>query len=363
MLKRWSCALAQLIFWTVSLAPFANAQSPSRYSLPESPQSTWHSPAQWRSEYLRLLDTLSERVPASDQSAWATEMRQKISAIRQQVNELSDPMVDQISRLTDRQTVTRMVDHLAAGDRFLASTDGALGNSVPQVVIVPPDLGGAVAGTTCSTSPTSAVTIDGEKIGLYVDRGLSLAADVLCQGAPDVLGEGTNTIPCVAWGVLAAIEVGLDSLIDHQEFCNSLLDGANADATSANVINVHDDVGALDTHLTNVNNQITAEFTAADTHLTNVDTHITNVDTHIAQEFAALDAHLVLLINQLTAQISEGTALLGAGLKQVMKLELTPEGQRKLVPAILTCTGSNCPNVLASCPAAGCSWNNVGPLP
>jgi hypothetical protein len=27
------------------------------------------------------------------------------------------------------------------------------------------------------------------------------------------------------------------------------------------------------------------------------------------------------------------------------------------------CTGTNCPNVLAKCPAAGCSWNNVGPLP
>jgi hypothetical protein len=65
----------------------------------------------------------------------------------------------------------------------------------------------------------------------------------------------------------------------------------------------------------------------------------------------------------LTTQISQGTALLQAYLKQIMKLELTPDGQKKIDPPILTCTGTNCPNVLAMCPAAGCSWNNAGPLP
>src|SRR5207247_3136423 len=109
------------------------------------------------------------------------------------------------------------------------------------------------------------------------------------------------------------------------------------------------DFTALNTHLTNVNNQITNEFTATNTHLT-------TVDNHVAAEFLALDAHLVTLVNQLSNQISQGTALLGADLKQVMKLELTPNGQKQVNPAILTCTGTNCPNVLANCPAAGCSW-------
>jgi hypothetical protein len=54
---------------------------------------------------------------------------------------------------------------------------------------------------------------------------------------------------------------------------------------------------------------------------------------------------------------------LNAELRQIMKLQMTPDGQQRLNPAILTCTGTNCPNVLANCPAAGCSWNNVGPLP
>jgi hypothetical protein len=349
MMRKWLGMPALFVVLTISLVPSMNAQA------------TWNSMEEFRSEYMRLLDTLSQRVPSSDESAWAVDVRQKISDIRQQLNGLSYPEMDKMSKVTDHKAFTKMVDGLAAGDSFtknnrLAPMASLRGGAQPMVVIVPPDFSGAVAGTTCSTSPTSAGTIDGEKIGLYVDRGISLLAEVACDAAPDVLGEGTNTIPCVAFGVTKAVEVVLDSLIDHQEFCNGLLEVATADATLNDVINVHGDVGALDTHLTNVNNQITGEFST-------LDTHITNVDNHVAAEFVALDAHIVTLVNQLSNQIAQGTALLSAELRQVMKLDLTPDGLRKIVPAILTCTGTNCPNVLALCPAAGCSWNDVGPLP
>ena len=368
MLKKWLGMFALLVFLTISLAPSMNAQA------------TWSSTDEFRTEYMRLLDTLSQRVPSSDDSTWAVELRRKISDIRQQVNGLSYPAMDRFSKMTDHQAFTKMVDALAAGDSLTKNEQfttkaGLPGAGQPrQAVIVSPNFSAAVAGTTCSTSYTSAGTIDGEKIGLYVDRGVALLADVVCHAAPDILGEGTNTIPCGLWGIAQAVEVVLDSLIDHQEFCNALLDGAKVDGILDDVINVHGDVGSLDTHLTNVNNQITNEFTATNTHLTavnteidtriaNLDTHLTNVDNHIALEFVALDTHLVALVAQLTTQISQATALLTADLKQVMKLELTPNGLRQIVPAILTCTGANCPNVLALCPAAGCSWKDVGPLP
>ncbi len=349
MMKKSLGMLALLVFLTISLARSMNAQP------------TWNSPEEFRTEYMRLLDTLARRVPSSDESAWAVDLRRKISDLRQQVSGLSYPMMDQFMKMTDRQAFTRMADGLAAGDsstkneRF-SSRASLPGTAQPQAVIVPPNFSSAVSGSTCSTTPTSAGTLDGEKIGLYVDRGLQVPLDYACETIVEILGEGTNAPFCIAAAIGKAVEVVLDSLIDHQEFCNGLLDGATVDAILGDVINVHGDVGALDTHLTNVNNQITSEFTA-------LDTHLTNVDNHIAAEFGALDAHLVALITQLTNQISQATALLNADLKQVMKLELTPEGLRKIVPAILTCTGANCPNVLASCPAAGCSWNNVGPLP
>lgn len=349
MMKKWLSMLAPLLFLTISLAPSMNAQA------------TWNSMEEFRSEYMRLLDTLSQRVPSSDESTWAVDTRQKISDIRQQLNDLSYPALDKMSRMTDHRAFTKMVDGLTAGDSSTMNSRLAPKTSLrsglqPLAVINPPNFSGAVAGTTCSTSATSAGTIDGEKIGLYVDRGLSISADVACESLVVIVGEGTNVPACIALGITKAVEVVLDSLIDHQEFCNGLLAGAEADATLADVTDIHADVDALDTHLTNVNTQITGEFAA-------LDTHLTNVDAHIAVEFVALDAHMVLLVNQLSTQIAQGTALLNADLRQVMKLDLTPEGLRKIVPAILTCTGTNCPNVLALCPAAGCSWNNVGPLP
>jgi hypothetical protein len=336
MLRHRICIVAQCLLFVFAAAS-AHAQA--------APQSSWASPEEMRAEYLSLLDTLSQRVSSDDRSAWADDMRQKIRDLRAQVKGLSPEALEQISKGTDRKSFARMQDAIASGsDRVMSSTlagqrvSAQLLPASPLSSIVPADYGAAVAGTTCSTSPTPASTIDGEKIGLYVDRGLSLVAEVACETLVVIIGEGTNLPLCIAWGVTKGIEVVLDSLIDHQEFCNSLLDGADAAATAANVINVHEDVAAVDTHLT-------------------------NVDNHITEEFTALDNHLVVLFNQLSNQITEGTALLNAGLQQVMKLELTPEGRRVIVPAILTCSGTNCPKVLLNCPAAGCSWNNVGPLP
>ena len=208
--------------------------------------------------------------------------------------------------------------------------------------------------------------------------GLVNAAEV------DAGFRNTVTIYNSLKGVTTDISNGFSSL---DNFLTNLGTLVNNDFTSLNgsltnlgtqVTNVgnavHGDFSALDTHITNINNQVTGEFTTQDTHLTNInnqingeftslDTHLTNVDTQVAAEATALDAHIVALVNQLASQIGQGTALVDANLKQAMKLEMTPEGQRVINPLILTCTGTNCPNVLATCPAAGCSWNNVGPLP
>jgi hypothetical protein len=322
-------------------------------------QQGWTSPEEFRTEYLKFIDSLAAHIPASDQSSWAEGLRQKVSDIRQQFESLSYPALDQFSKMTDHQTFTKMAVGVAAGANRVQTKRRLSANAVLGP-IQPPDYSGAVAGTTCSTTPTDAATIDGEKIGLYVDRGLSLVAEVGCETLVVIIGEGSNLPLCIAWGITKGIEVVLDSLIDHQEFCNGLLDGAVADAVFNDVVDIHGDVDALDTHLTNVDNHIAAEFTA-------LDTHLTNVDNHIAAEFTALDAHMVALFATLGTQLTNSTNLLSADLKQVMKLELTPEGLRKIVPEILTCTVAlnNCPNVLTHCTGTGgaCSWNNVGPLP
>ena len=79
-------------------------------------QPTWNSAEEFRTEYLRLLDTISDRVPASDQSTWAVALREKISNLKQQVSALSYPAMDRFSKLTDRQAFTAMAAGLAVAD-------------------------------------------------------------------------------------------------------------------------------------------------------------------------------------------------------------------------------------------------------
>jgi hypothetical protein len=222
-------------------------------------------------------------------------------------------------------------------------------------------------------SPTDYASVSRQACGLKVETNLQQVT-VAFTGAVAVGSAVCGALPPIAsnvcWGVVAvgaavnATSAGLYSDCLEQD---GLVNAAEIDAGFHNTVTIYNAlksantdidtrISNLSTQLTNVNTQITGEFSA-------LDTHVTNVDNHVATEFGALDAHLVTLVSQLKDQISEGTALLGADLKQVMKLELTPDGQKVINPLILTCTGTNCPNVLKNCPAAGCSWNNVGPLP
>ena len=194
-----------------------------------------------------------------------------------------------------------------------------------------------------------------------VANAVLAAAAWVCN--EDILGE-KGSLACVPLAIAADVANGF---FDTATFCAGEVTANQVDANFNRLDHIHNDLAAvqatadaIDVHLTNVNNQITAEFTA-------LDTHLTNVDNHIATEFTALDAHMVALFAAMGTQLTNSTNLLSADLKQVMKLELTPEGLRQIVPAILTCTvaANNCPNVLNACTGTGgrCSWNNVGPLP
>lgn len=124
---------------------------------------------------------------------------------------------------------------------------------------------------------------------------------------------------------------------------------------------------SLNTDFTSLNTTVNTDFTnlgtTVNTDFTTLNNNLNAATTQIEGQIAAVNANLSALLNQLSTQLTNSTALTTADLRQVMKLELEPDGQRAIVPAILTCTGTNCPNVLNACPAAGCSWNNVGPLP
>lgn len=222
-------------------------------------------------------------------------------------------------------------------------------------------------------SPTDYPSVSSQQCNLTVESNLvqvvsalngTVTVAAIACGALTVVGQPICDAAVAVVGTAGAVSQGLLADCSEQD---GNVNAAEIDAAFHNTVTIFNNLNGLSTQigndfssastqLSNVNNQITGEFSA-------VDAHLTNVDNHVAAELATLSAQIVTLVNQLENQVAQGTALTNADLRQVMKLEMTPDGQKQLNPAILTCTGTDCPNVLAHCPAAGCSWNNVGPLP
>ena len=229
-------------------------------------------------------------------------------------------------------------------------------------------------------SPSDYTSVSPQACGLTTEVNLQQVT-VAMQGLYNSLTPACSIIPApvnaTCWGPLILVAVadsisaGLFSDCVEQD---NLVNAAEIDAGFHNTVTIYNSLKGVDTHLTNVDTDIDTRIGNLSTQITNVnsqisseftalDTHLTNVDNHVAAEFTALGSQLTTLFNQLTNQVSQATVLLSADQKQVMKLLLEPDGLKAINPAILTCTGSNCPNVLANCPAAGCTWNNIGPLP
>lgn len=240
-------------------------------------------------------------------------------------------------------------------------------------------------------------------------QGCSLDAETVLQQINVILSGIVNSaspvcniipapINAACWGPVAAIESVNSVFGGYFLDCieqDGLVNGAKVDAAFQNTVTIYNALGSnsgttlaadIANSMTGVTTDITNSVTALGTDISSsttalagdigsstvtLATDLTNVDTDVDARIATLTSQLQTdystlnaQITALAAQLTQGTALLDATLRQIMKLQLTPSGQTVIDPPILSCTGSNCPNVLATCQAKGtCSWNNVGPLP
>ena len=227
-------------------------------------------------------------------------------------------------------------------------------------------------GTNVNRFPTAVVIAD--DVIFFIADVVRESAQDTCKQILVVAGEGGNTslvcIPLdVIWIAAKAVNEGI-------HFCDDDLTGALTDASYKRLGAINDEIGTLQTGVSNINTntsnvgaQLTTignQISSVGAQVSGVDTHLSNVDSHISSEIVALDAHMTALLAVLQASVDLANQRLLktiAGEAQIMKLDLTPEGSRILLNSILTCTGSNCPNVLANCPGGICSWSSVGPLP
>jgi hypothetical protein len=161
--------------------------------------------------------------------------------------------------------------------------------------------------------------------------------------------QGINTIQTDIANLSTTVNTGFSNLnTSISNAVSSINSTTNTDFSTLNT--------SISNAVLNINGNTNTDFTA-------LNNNLNATATQIGVEIATLGANLTTLINQLSTQLTNSTDLETAQLKQIMKMQLEPDGLKAIVPAILTCTGANCPNVLNKCPSAGCSWNNVGPLP
>jgi hypothetical protein len=227
-------------------------------------------------------------------------------------------------------------------------------------------------GTSVTRFPTALVIAD--DVIFFIADVVRESAQDTCKQILVVAGEGGNaSLVCIP---LDIIWIAAKAVNEGIHFCDDDLTGAVGDASYKRLGAINDEIGTLQTgvssidkNTSNVGAQLTTignQISTVGAQVSALDTHLSTVETDILNALAAHDAHMTMLLGVLQASVDLANQRLLktiAGELQIMKLDLTPDGSRILVPSILTCSGSTCPNVLALCPGGVCSWNNVGPLP
>lgn len=327
---------------------------------PDMQQGSPLSPAGYvdlRSELLNLADAVQQFVEIAPSGLVNSEALQEA---RLQIQQMSAHDMEVIGKGIDPVKLhNRLIRaQMALGEyaKVLAESNGGV-----HVDLVPrrgqgplpmdtfPVTGGVCTssnGTDVNRIPVAIVLA--ADVTWFVADGVREAAQDGCKQEAVVAGEGGNgSTACIP---VDAIWIAAKAVNEGIHFCDDDLTGNVVDANYARLGFIHDQV-------------------------TGVDNHLTNVDNHVSGEIAALQAQMVALLAALSSQVGNVQASVDlanqhllksiAAERQIMKLDLLPNGQRTVAPAILSCTGSDCPNPLSECngPGGTCTWNKVGPLP
>ncbi len=332
-------------------ARFALAPDPAQQ--PPGGQHPLQTLEDLRGELLSLADSVQEFAGLAPAELFDADSLQQA---RVQIQQMPAQSLNTLRKVIDPAKLhDRLLRARAAVGEYSKVVSGPkmIAGSMPSFSPGFPDANGfctSANGTDVHRIPT-AVVLAADVIFFVADTVRELAQDACKE---DVAGFNASAacIPVdIIWVIAKAVDEGI-------HFCDDDLTGAVVDANFARLNHIHDDLSAVQTGVNTVSTQVSN----VGTQVSNVDTHLSTVDTHITALIAGLSSQIVTL--QASVDLANQRLLKTiAGELQIMKLELTPEGRRILLNSILTCTGTNCPNVLALCPGGICAWDSVGPLP
>ena len=261
-------------------------------------------------------------------------------------------------------------------------------NSFWQTMVNPLISVSAFSGLSSSTDYTDASP---QVCGLSVETNQSAMASSL-EGTVLAASAVCNAVPIggsFCWAADAVFALSAANAVGLYEDCveqDNLVNSAKIDAAFHNTVTIYDALGGLGTQLASDTTTITGDISTATSIITGDITSatstiasdiasstttiagdITVVNNNINAQFMTTDTAIATLTGNVAAlakQLTQTTALLQAYEKAIMRLEMTPNTSKNVIYPILTCTGTNCPNVLQECDpplANGCSWNKLGP--
>jgi hypothetical protein len=192
--------------------------------------------------------------------------------------------------------------------------------------------------------------LNDERCDANFEAGVAIAsatfafANIIAETVCEALTELTD-IPCwIAQGVLQVAAEANNTVAAQCAIVDGAVDAAEIEAGYENTVSLYRNLDAHHMALLN--------------HDTQIKTAITNATNILSTALAAHDTAIKALLAKLQATVDNNTQQLKvtqALNQQVIRLLLTPEGRRSVNPAVMTCTGDNCPKVL-NCPGDECSF-------
>jgi hypothetical protein len=302
----------------------------------------------FRSDFLRLVDVLQEiAVLAGD-----TNRHQRLERARRLLAELPPEQLDEFLRLgaPDLGPVLRANLKLRTllAERVAAREAGPLVE--PQTATLP---GRPPIFADCNNIAHDSAFSFGALIAVQVADAALAAVGRVCDQVVVAAGFGSNTaLVCLPLEIaLVAAKVPFQLA----DFCGGEEDSSFLEGSYDRLEHVH---GDLEGSVANDNSNRDLIIDNDNANTADIQAGLAAHDVGVKAVVAQHDADIKALIATLQGGVTESNQRLKAVQavqRQIIRLLLTPEGRRAVDPAVLTCTGDDCPNVLA-CPGDECSF-------
>ena len=269
-------------------------------------QNMSKTPEQVRRELVALMDALPNLHPNN------AGLARRVAAVKEKLAALTAEQLAAVTPAFSDTEFTAAVGRLSAAAQVTAF---ALQAPLPGAEY------DSCGSTRSDTDSGRDLTISADALNIA-----AIIGDVACNSIVVILGEGSNLPACIIAGVLHEAVQAVNFERDLRNYCDGVINGNEI----RGILNNSTVIGS------------------------NLASHDADIKAALAQHDADIKA-LLAIVQQSVDEANQRLKVSEALERQALKLLLTPEGLRSVDPAVMTCTGDNCPK-LVICPGPECSF-------